>query len=131
MTPYELLMEARQTGRTTKLLRKAIALASKGKAVYVICVDRPHMECTEMMLRRMVGSEYKRLGIKFECEATTSNINWNTFSLYGAHHNCVALFDHYTLEDRIMGTLKKLHDMEMEPDVELPFVINHTGNLYG
>lgn len=94
-----------QTGRTTRLVERAVCLAGRGRAVYIITND-----VNVSRLRRQVDETWLRLwgarphGIKVEKVAEfRDRIDWDKLTIRGAHHpNCEWLFDHYVIEMRIV-----------------------------
>ena len=98
-------MDARQTGRTTRMLAEAKELAKAGRAVYIIAAtksDARHMES-------MAGDEMRDLGIKIGAPSSIGNFYWDQMQLLGAHPNCVVLVDHYAIEMRYAAMLRMLH----------------------
>ena len=98
------------TGRTTRMLGEAKALARQGRAVYVIAATREHAK----MLERIAGEEGQQLGIKFETAGSHGNFDWMTMRLTTAHPNCVVLADHYAIEVHFRAALEMLHRFDGE-----------------
>ncbi len=96
-------MTLRQTGRTTRLLARAVQLSTDGRAVYIIAAN--HAEVVR--LRSLLGDDDH--GIKIETPESPGNVNWSTLTLRGAHPNCVVLVDHYAIESRFSAVLEMLH----------------------
>ena len=102
----------RRTGRTTRMMEEAKALARVGRAVYVIFGYPAHN-------RNLEDEESIQLGIKFETPTSMSNFDWPTMSLKGAHRNCVVLVDHYAIESYFSRMLAVLHRYDKEkPNAE-------------
>jgi hypothetical protein len=86
------------TGRTTRMMRRAISLAIQGRAVYILAASKSHKKQLDEMRAKM---EPRSTGIQFldaSDERDTAEINWHTLSLNGAHPNCILLCDHFALE---------------------------------
>jgi len=84
----------RQTGRTRRMVAKAVELAREGRAVYIMTVDQRY--ATD--IRSMLPDE--PLGIKVEGCASVSNFDFDELRLRGAHPNCTVLVDHAAIEAR-------------------------------
>lgn len=93
----------RQTGRSTRLLEKAMYEAMCGRAVYVVALTDAHAKD----LRYRFGVLWEKHqggrphGVKFETPGRLGNFDWRTMSLPLAHPNCVLLLDHTVVERRI------------------------------
>ena len=102
----------RQTGRTTRMMEEAKALARAGRAVYVVLAYPAHK-------RHLEDKDTVRLGIKFETPTTLSNFDWGTMTLTGAYQNCAVLVDHYAIESHFSRLLAMLHRYDKEkPNAE-------------
>lgn len=108
MTMEKIMLGARQTGRTTRMIKQAVELAKAGKAVYIVAFTLEHKAGIE---RRMdnEGIDFERLGIKVEAQYHLPEFDWKTMTLPGAHPNCVVLVDHATIESRYRHLLEMLH----------------------
>lgn len=108
MTMEKIMLGARQTGRTTRMIKQAVELAQAGKAVYIVAFNLVHKAGIE---RRMEseGIDFERLGIKVEIQYRLPELDWTTMTLPGAHPNCVVLADHATIEGRYRRLLEMLH----------------------
>lgn len=107
-----MLNENRRTGRTTRMMEEAKALAQAGKAVYVVAT-------TPILQKYIEDDETLRLGIKFESISSLSNLDWLALRLRGAHPNCVVLVDHYAIETYFSRVLEMLHRYDKEkPNAE-------------
>lgn len=92
----------RQTGRTTRMLEHAKALAKAGRAVYIIAAN----EQQRRWLEDRIGQG--PMGIKVETWETLRNFDWQTMSLLGAHPNCAVVVDHFAIESRFRRMLEEL-----------------------
>lgn len=92
--------DGRQSGRTTRMLKHARALAEEGRQVYVVADNEDHARD----FRRRVGK-----GVKIETPKSLGNLVWEDMRLLGAHPNCVLLVDHYAIERRHRTILEMLH----------------------
>lgn len=81
----------RRTGRTSRMLERAIQLANAGRAVYVIAANTRE----KLRLSEMLSTD---TSIKVETPESCGNFDWRTLSLTGAHPNCVVLVDHFAIE---------------------------------
>lgn len=93
------------SGRTTRMLAEAKALALSGRAVYIIAANCQHASLLESRL----GNERFNLGIKVEVPTRIGNFDWDTVKLIGTHSNCVVLVDHYAIETHFADVLEMLH----------------------
>jgi hypothetical protein len=96
-----------QTGRTERMLKHAIELSQKGRAVYVMGINATHAQ----MLHRMCVEQLdvENHGIQFETPETLSNFNWERMELEHAHPNSVVLVDHSVIEHKFYTMLQMLH----------------------
>lgn len=95
----------RQTGRTTRMLKKALEADQAGKAVYVLCLKEA-IPYTKNLLLKVVKDDSLSKGdslghklfnnIKIESLVSIGerNIDWKNKSIYGAHSNCQLFIDH-------------------------------------
>lgn len=89
----------RQTGRTTRMLKKALEADQAGKAVYVLCLKEA-IPYTKNLLLEIVNDDslgHKLFNnIKFESLSSIGerNIDWKNKRIYGAHSNCQLFIDH-------------------------------------
>lgn len=90
-----------RTGRTTRMLEHAQALARHGRAVYVVCTSRHHAE----LLSRQTDPS---LGIKFETW-TTLRVDPFTLNTRGSWPQVEVLFDHAAIESTFARALSALH----------------------
>lgn len=102
------------TGRTTRLLEEAVALAKQGKAVYVVAADTHHIVNMEAMLCMMVGGDPTPLGIKFETPHSLGNFDWMSMKLQYSHPNCRVLVDHFTIEATFAAMFRELHKYDLK-----------------
>lgn len=101
----------RQTGRTTRMIEHARALAGQGKAVYIIAVN----DHDAGRIRRLVGVPNR--GIKVETEESLPNFDWRTMQLKRAWPNCVVLVDHYAIEARITAQVEMMTRYDLGANV--------------
>jgi hypothetical protein len=94
----------RGTGRTTRMVQRAIQLNHIGKAVYIIAANLAEQHRIEHIL-----PEHLRGQIKVETSDTPGNFSWEHMALIGAHPNCVVLADHFAIECHFAAILKELH----------------------
>ena len=99
----------RQTGRTTRMLREAVALAQAGRAVYVLAATVAQARAMKLQVGCGVA---ERLGIKFGTPKSI-DLNWERMYLPGAHPNCVLLADHYAIELHLEKALAMLHRYDL------------------
>lgn len=97
-------MTPRRQGRTTRMLKRAVALSQEGRAVYVIAAPRDAARMADYF-DRWCGDGH---GIKVETDLDPT-WDWERMELRGAHRNCVVLVDS-TADPRVrrwIDTLKK------------------------
>ena len=85
----------RRTGRTTRMMQKAIELAKAGRAVYVMFLTQCEIDSVKSQFN--IKPE---LGIKLETPSSLPNFDWETLTLKGAHPNCIVLVDHHVIESK-------------------------------
>ncbi len=89
-TLAELQAKKRATGRTTRLIAKAVELAAQGRAVYVIA--RQYRD-----LQAVIDATYPDSGIKCE-PCLPGGWQWSQMRVLGSHPNCVWLIDPFVVE---------------------------------
>jgi hypothetical protein len=113
MTWSRTLDAKRQTGRTYRLCKKALELASAGRAVYIIAYNNAHrVTIVDELWKQSKGAAPN--GIKVEVQDRFDEFNWRTMTLPRAHPNCVVLVDHHTIEEKFMRVLEALHQFDEE-----------------
>ncbi|WP_291015315.1 hypothetical protein [Hydrogenophaga sp.] len=101
------MKDLRRTGRTTRMLIDAVSCAREGKAVYVIAANRQEQGRLQRLLWELTDDQLCH-GIKVETPSSVG-LDWNSFTLIGAHPNCVVLVDHFTIERLFATQLHELH----------------------
>lgn len=98
----------RQTGRTTRLVERAMHEAAGGRAVYIL-VDLRQVA----QLERQVHETWQRLwphrgahGIRVD--VIGAGFDWRALRYPDAHPNCVFLVDHYRLEIEIAAIQREI-----------------------
>jgi hypothetical protein len=87
-------LHLRQTGRTTRMLAQAAAMANLGRAVYVYA---HHITYVRQLEKQFHGGGRNHASVKFE--VLPHDWNWRTMCPNDkAHPNCVFLVDHATVE---------------------------------
>ncbi len=99
-------MAGRRTGRTTRMLERAVALAMQGRAVYVYVAGDEQR--ARQKLQEISGAPFYSFGIKVE-HGFPRAFDWTRMRPYGAHPNCTALIDHYLIERELALMLAELH----------------------
>ena len=94
-------VNARQTGRTTRMLEEAKRLSRMGFAVYVVAAYEVQAAHFKDKLK-----DYP--SIQVETFATLDNLDPATLTLTGAWLNCRVLVDHYAIEREYAGILEEL-----------------------
>ena len=102
-----MMKDLHRTGRTTRLLIDAIKYARDGEAVYVIAANRREQGRLIVLLQDMTN-DLDALGIKVETPMSV-DLDWDSFTLRGAHPNCRVLVDHFTIEHWFSTLLSQLH----------------------
>lgn len=96
--------DQRRTGRTSRMLAEAKALARQGRAVYVLAATPADAK----RLERMAGADGAGLGIRYESIDGLDNLDLEQMRLTGAHPNTVVLIDHHAIEMRFSAVLQML-----------------------
>ena len=106
------LIEARQSGRTTRMLLSAFEYAEKGRMVYILCTDssRSHIEhlCKKLCIDGGYSKDVIERGIKFETLRSiggSDRVDWKKQNLYQSHPNCRLLIDHHVYETEFLHIL--------------------------
>lgn len=99
----------RQTGRTTRLIEKAVHEARAGRAVHILVAQSPQGK----LLAKRVDDLWQHLypgdrGHGIKVELPMPGFNWNYMRPINAHPNCVFLVDH---------TLAEAHIEEIQKDI--------------
>lgn len=97
MNPEEIMLSGRATGRTSRMLAKAVELAVQGKAVYVLCAGQKEKIINKRLLMEQVGERNPITNsIKFETWESLgrNNVDLENSRLRFAHPNCQLLIDH-------------------------------------
>lgn len=97
------------TGRTTRMLKEAVALSREGKSVYIVAANTEHVRTLRIMLSREDS-----LYINIDTPEGLGNFEWESMTLRNAWPNCVVLVDHYTIEYRFHAMLAMLHKYDKE-----------------
>lgn len=99
----------RQTGRTTRMMRHALAEAKKGRSVYVLFSTRAEVEryaCTYMsMISATSGA------IKLETP-DSCGFDFESGRVRGSHPNCLFLVDHHVIESRFSNLVRWLEEFD-------------------
>lgn len=114
--PYE--MVARQTGRTSRMIRTAVEYAKLGRMVYILC-PAESKETTQNLAREILGKMGMPLdmigeSIKFETMTSIglSRVDWRNQKLFNAHPNCKLLIDHFVYEREFKHILDGFHQYD-------------------
>lgn len=97
----------RGSGRTTRMLKEALRLNSKGYAVYVVGATAAHARDLERSLFNLNPSEGH--GIKFESAESQLEFDWRLMRRPGSAPNARFLVDHWAIEYRYADMLEMLH----------------------
>lgn len=112
-------LNAKRTGRTSRMLAHAQELANQGKAVYVVASTKAH--ASDLQERLGPGSR-----VKVEVAHMHGNFDWERMRLLGAHPNVTVLADHFAIERQFAAMLEMLHrydDDKADAEYkEVPFV---------
>jgi hypothetical protein len=98
------------------MLKQAIMLTLKGRAVYIIGRDSGHNETMRTMLDALLIEDVHgpMNSIKFETLYTLDNFDPVKMKLIGAHPNCIVLVDHAVIESRYNLLIAELHRYDNE-----------------
>jgi hypothetical protein len=94
----------RQTGRTTRLMEKAVQLARQGRAVYVVVSSRAEAGIGQRVVNKLWVHLHgpRAHGIKVETlKDLGDRFDWEQMRVVGSHPNCEFLLDHYVVEQHI------------------------------
>lgn len=104
------LIAKRGTGRSTRLLKEAIRIATEGHRYCFVIVankdSRAHLQkqCAEMCDGRIGGDMkvYPKAGgqISFETPESNGAFDWRQLKYPGAHPSCEVLIDHFAIESQ-------------------------------
>ena len=101
-------MRGRQTGRTTRMIQRALRLCWEDKrAPYIIAAN----ERQRVLIRHMVEdlAAGKPHGVKVETWNSLLGFSCETMTAPLMHKNCVVLVDHFAIENRFALLLEELH----------------------
>ena len=111
----------RNTGRTTRMLDKAIELARADRYVIVYAQDENYASIFQRTVQlKLTDDELKRRGGagKVYCgskgsisfvSVNCSSFDWRTMRQRGAHPSCVTMVDHRAIEVNFAQILKMYH----------------------
>jgi hypothetical protein len=133
----------RRTGRTTRLLREAVRLASEGKAVFVVSVGNRLLNMFRYMPeahqtfqshpvdRNQYGHVWTKGSLVF-LSSGSSVIDWESLTIPGMRgmRNGVLLVDHYAIEEKFKKHLEMLHRYDKEPDISPAQEVKFTKEQY-
>jgi hypothetical protein len=108
---YAILQQ--RTGRTTRMLYKALEYWRARRAVYVIAMNLREKKRLEQMLIEICGGEYPR-GLSLEMPNLMESLDRQTLRLRHAHPNCIVLIDHAAIEAEFAGLIAELHRYDQE-----------------
>lgn len=105
----------RRTGRTTRMLDEAAALARGGQNVVVVCADFNHRELLVRRFAKETGSSVDAKGcvplnwgsVQFVSRGERAGLDWKRMDIIGTRGP--TLFDHYAIECEFPGALAMLH----------------------
>jgi hypothetical protein len=105
-----------QTGRTTRMIEKAVQLARAGRAVYVLVSYQNYVEDMEHRIQEVWDRMYPGSvhGIKVEGPKSGTGFDWKRMRTPGAHPNCEFLLDHDLVEHRIEALHDQMADLAKE-----------------
>ena len=107
-----------QTGRTTKLLLKAIELIEEGKHVYFVCASNQAAEHAKRLNKDTFGDVCEsHKFIKFETLTSLGNYNLFTGNLDRASLNCAVVVYHFVVESEIDHLEKKINKLKELYDI--------------
>lgn len=116
-------LHARRSGRSTRMVRKAIQAIQEGYAVYILSTNTPHM--------RELVSQISRTGMfhltrepKYETldSIGRENIDWKNTKIIGAHSSCKLFIDHQVYEQLFSHLIDGYHAHDGQVMVNLDWV---------
>lgn len=112
----------RGTGRTTRMLQRAIQLAGEGKHVYVVAANKRQAMQLEIQAGRCGGPHTIRAisgipvgRVSFITEETCRTYDPITMKVWGGEPNSVVLVDHSAIEQRFGAILSMWTQFDEEP----------------
>ncbi|MFV0408826.1 MAG: hypothetical protein ACK5LJ_03735 [Paracoccus sp. (in: a-proteobacteria)] len=109
---HNIKLNARKSGRTSKMIEEAIELQNQGRAIYILCTQES-IQYIEELAHKICSTKNIELpqSIKFETIQSIGRetIDWKNCSLYGAHPNCRLLIDHYVWEKEFGWAINGFH----------------------
>lgn len=95
-----------RSGKTTRMVEKALELSRLGRAVYILAAHSNSALYIRGILQRLAPDENH--GIKVE-SAPPQGWDWDHMRLGGSHPNVATLVDHYLIETKYKKILDELH----------------------
>jgi hypothetical protein len=118
------------TGRTTRMMARAIYEALHGKQVFVVVENR--QSCCNMLDRAIQGLPEEKIRetsrmARWRVELTNGgwiefistfhpSISWDQTGVHGMEPDCVYLFDHHVISRRFRNVLDLLHRWDRPED---------------
>lgn len=113
-------LHARRSGRSTRLVRAAIAAIHQGHAVYILCTNKPYMR---QLVEQVNRSDMCYLTKEPKYETLESigrdNIDWKNTKIIGAHSNCKLFIDHQVYEELFNHLIDGYHAYDGQVSVNL------------
>lgn len=108
--PFNFEITSRRTGRTTRMLRAAIAAVEEGKAVqvYVVAAHLNHARQLEVQaLSTFPGHSESIKKIRFRTWATMEKLDVGSLTMRGAGSEVKVLADHAAISNEFHGLLRE------------------------
>lgn len=119
-SPKKTTMEAlRRTGRTTRMLERAVELAKKGKRVCVV-VKSHDKNSIKSQLQDMWAACMPYGHGSISVTTADESFDWNTMRVVGSSFEVVHLIDHWVLESRYRQVIDRLHEFDPPAVVMVP-----------
>jgi hypothetical protein len=106
---------ARQSGRTSRMIEKALELQKEGRAVYILCASEaiPYTRSLAHKICELKGIKFPET-IKFETVQSLGgeNIDWQNKKLHRSHPNCSLLIDHHVWAQKFHWAIQGFHEYD-------------------
>lgn len=111
-------MEAlRATGRTTRMLERAVELAKKGNRVCVVVANSSQVPIVFKEIENLDENFMRRQII---VRSVSDSFDWNIYRFPSEHPSVIHLVDHYAIESRYAGLISMLHAFDPPAVVVVP-----------
>lgn len=117
---YNFIEKNKQTGKTSRMMEKAVELAKNGKFVYVVTHDKNMVDYCKRKISKenMHFLNSLKIQVNSVSECNSGSIDWDNLRLRGYPNSCL-LLDHYVLEIKFSSILNSwLSNFETNKECE-------------